>query len=93
MRPVKLLTVDKWFRGGSRIFFRRGALVSCSTSTPINHIVFFGRIPVVLENRTVTNIVDQFVHTEIKGRAQSFVNCKDQVQYVYYGKTKTVHQN
>ena len=30
------------------------ALVSCSTSTPINHIVFFfffGRIPVVLENR------------------------------------------
>ena len=39
-------------RGGSRIFFRRGALVSCSTSTPINHIVFFFcRIPVVLENR------------------------------------------
>ena len=30
------------FRGGSRIFFRRGgALVSCSTSTPINHIVSF----------------------------------------------------
>ena len=28
-----------------------GALVSCSTSTPINHIVFFCRIPVVLENR------------------------------------------
>ena len=29
-------------RGGSRIFFLRGgALVSCSTSTPINHIVFF----------------------------------------------------
>ena len=32
-----------------------GALVSCSTSTPINHIVFlfffFGRIPVALENR------------------------------------------
>ena len=29
-----------------------GALVSCSTSTPINHIVFvfFCRIPVVLEN-------------------------------------------
>ena len=39
------------FRVGSRIFFGRGALVSCSTSTPINHIViFFGRIPVVLEN-------------------------------------------
>ena len=33
-------------------FFRRGALVSCSISTPINHIVFWGgRIPVVLENR------------------------------------------
>ena len=32
-------------------FWRRGALVSCSTSTAINHIAFFGRIPVVLENR------------------------------------------
>ena len=31
-------------------FFGGGALVSCSSSTPINHIViFFGRIPVVLE--------------------------------------------
>ena len=28
-------------RGGSRIFSGRGALVSWSTSTPINHIVFF----------------------------------------------------
>ena len=28
-------------RGRSRIFFGGGALVSCSTSTPINHIVFF----------------------------------------------------
>ena len=32
-------------------FWGGGALVSRSTSTPINHIVFFGRIPVVLENR------------------------------------------
>ena len=32
-------------------FLGGGALVSCSTSTPINHIVFFWRIPVVLENR------------------------------------------
>ena len=34
-------------------FLGGGALVSCSTSTPINQIVFFffGRIPVVLENR------------------------------------------
>ena len=41
------------YRGGSRIFFRRGAIVSCSTSTPIDHIFFFFfcRIPVVLENR------------------------------------------
>ena len=41
-------------RGGSRIFLGGGALVSCSTSTPINRIVFFlfCRIPlVVLENR------------------------------------------
>ena len=27
-------------RGGSRNFLRGGALVSCSTSTPINHIAF-----------------------------------------------------
>ena len=33
-------------------FLGGGTLVSCSTSTPRNHIVFFfGRIPVVLENR------------------------------------------
>ena len=33
-------------------FLEGGALVSCSTSTPINHMVFFCcRIPVVLENR------------------------------------------
>ena len=32
------------------LFLGGGGLVSCSTSTPINHIVFFGRIPVVLEN-------------------------------------------
>ena len=32
-------------------FLGGGALVSCSTSTPINHIVFFCGIPVVLENR------------------------------------------
>ena len=31
-------------------FLGGGALVSCSTSTPINHIFFFGWIPVVLEN-------------------------------------------
>ena len=37
-------------RGGSRIFLGGGALVSYSTSTPINHIVLIGRIPVVLEN-------------------------------------------
>ena len=35
------------------LFLGGGALVSCSTSTPITLIVFFffGRIPVVLENR------------------------------------------
>ena len=34
-------------------FLGGGALVSCSTLTPINHILFFffGRIPVVLKNR------------------------------------------
>ena len=44
------LTVQ--FSGADPGFFLGGcALVSCSTSTPINHIVsFFCRIPVVLEN-------------------------------------------
>ena len=42
----------KPFQGRIQDFFSRGALVSCSTSTPINHKVFlfFCRIPVVLEN-------------------------------------------
>ena len=31
------------YTGGSRIFLGGGALVSCSTSTPINHIVFFAQ--------------------------------------------------
>ena len=32
-----------------------GALVSCCTSTLVNHIVFFfGRIPVVLENQVIS---------------------------------------
>ena len=35
-------------------FLGGGALVSCSTSTPINHIVFFCRIPVVLKNRRLS---------------------------------------
>ena len=30
-------------RGGSRIFLGGGVLVSCSNSTPINHIVFFSQ--------------------------------------------------
>ena len=40
------------FRGGSRIFFRRGCtrlLLYFNTNKP--HSIFFGRIPVVLENR------------------------------------------
>ena len=36
--------IQDFFSGG-------GALVSCSTSPPINHIAFLCRIPVVLENR------------------------------------------
>ena len=32
---------NKHSRGGSRIFLGGGGLVSCSTSRPINHIVFF----------------------------------------------------
>ena len=32
-------------------FLGGGAFISCSNSTPINHIGFFCRIPVVLENR------------------------------------------
>ena len=33
------------------LFLGEGALVSCSTSTAINHFFFFCTIPVVLENR------------------------------------------
>ena len=44
-------SLTRYPRGGSTIFLGGGALVSCSTSTPIKHIVFFCRIPVVLENR------------------------------------------
>ena len=43
-RDISQGRIQGFFLGG-------GALVSCSTSTPINHIVFFWRIPVVLENR------------------------------------------
>ena len=51
-------------RGGSKIFLGGGALVSSSTSTPINHIVFFfGRIPVVLENRRSSQGWGGGVHT------------------------------
>ena len=43
---------NPWSGADPGFFLGGGALVSCSTSTPINHIVFFfGRIPVVLENR------------------------------------------
>ena len=46
------ITLSIGYQGRIQDFFRRGALVSCSTSTPINHIVFFFcSIPVVLENR------------------------------------------
>ena len=50
-RHFKNSETGTYSRGGSRIFLGGGALISCSTSTPINHIVFFGRIPDVLENR------------------------------------------
>ena len=41
-----------WAGADPGFFLGGGALISCSTSTPINQIVFFFcRIPVVLENR------------------------------------------
>ena len=40
-RSERKLRLSSSARGGSRIFLRGGALVSCSTSIPINHIVFF----------------------------------------------------
>ena len=49
---AKSFQVNDLRRGGSRIFLGGGALLSCSSSTPIKHIIFFFcRIPVVLENR------------------------------------------
>ena len=56
-RVANLLCLVTHLGGGDAgadpgFFLEGGALVSCSTSTPINHIVFFfRRIPVVLENR------------------------------------------
>ena len=53
----KHTNTSTYYTGADPEFFLGGgALVSCSSSTPINHIVFclfvfFGRIPVVLENR------------------------------------------
>ena len=45
-------TIDRAGTGADPGFFLGGgALVSRSTSTPINHIMFFCGIPVVLENR------------------------------------------
>ena len=45
-------TIDRAGTGADPGFFLGGdVLVSRSTSTPINHIVFFCGIPVVLENR------------------------------------------
>ena len=46
IQAVKCTGADPGF-----FFLGGGALVSCSTSTPINHKVFFCRIPVVLEKR------------------------------------------
>ena len=43
-------TLRKFPGADPGFFLGGGALVSCSTSTPINHIVFFWRIPVVSEN-------------------------------------------
>ena len=48
---LRSININRLFTGADPGFFLGGgALVSCSTSTPINHI-FFCRIPVVLENR------------------------------------------
>ena len=49
----KVLCLCNLYRGGSRIFFRRGCtrlLLYFSTNKP--HRFFFGRIPVVLDNRS-----------------------------------------
>ena len=46
-----LTTIDHHAGADQGFFVEWGAVVSCSTSTPINHIVFFCIIPVVSENR------------------------------------------
>ena len=55
-KPENTKTHLKWlgvFSTGADpgFFLGEGALVSWTTSTPINHIFFFGRIPVILEKR------------------------------------------
>ena len=54
------------------IFLGGGALVSCSTSTPINHIFFFCRIPVVLEN-----------HRSSQGRGGGGQKCKKRFKVAF----------
>ena len=50
--PSSSLTIIDHHAGADQGFFLEwGAVVSCSTSTPINHMVFFCIIPVVSENR------------------------------------------
>ena len=53
LRPNRFFLSHYNTRAAPGFFFGGGALVSCSTSKSINHIVFFFfcRIPVVLENR------------------------------------------
>ena len=59
-------------RGGSRIFVGGGALVSCSTSTPKNQIVFFCRIPIVVENCRSSHLPD-FVFLHYKCRVTNLL--------------------
>ena len=56
MKRVAVVAVSGHSGADPGFFSGGGALVSCSTSTPINHIIFFCRIPVVLENRRSSQV-------------------------------------
>ena len=57
MKRVAVVAVSGRSGADPGFFSGGGALVSCSTSTPINHIVFFFcRITAVLENRRSSQV-------------------------------------
>ena len=78
-QEIKNVQTDQYPTGADPgLFLGGGALVPCSTSTPINHIVFsfFCRIPVVLENRRSSQSGGvRFLHPPPRSAPAPFLTC------------------